>query len=50
MKKTAYAAAGVDIDLGNRVKATLPELLASTHRVLASSAKSADLADSSRST
>lgn len=28
----AYAAAGVDIDLGNRVKATLPQLLASTHR------------------
>ncbi|MFM7102337.1 MAG: phosphoribosylformylglycinamidine cyclo-ligase [Verrucomicrobiota bacterium] len=28
----AYAAAGVDIDLGNRVKSTLPELLASTHR------------------
>lgn len=32
MKKKAYAAAGVDIDLGNRVKATLPQLLASTHR------------------
>lgn len=32
MKKKAYAAAGVDIDLGNRVKATLPELLASTLR------------------
>ena len=32
MKKKAYAAAGVDIDLGNRVKATLPELLASTRR------------------
>jgi phosphoribosylformylglycinamidine cyclo-ligase len=32
MKQTAYAAAGVDIDLGNRVKATLPQLLASTHR------------------
>jgi len=31
-KKAAYAQAGVDIDLGNRVKATLPELLASTHR------------------
>ncbi len=32
-KKTkAYAAAGVDIDLGNRVKSTLPQLLASTHR------------------
>ena len=28
----AYARAGVDIDLGNRVKAALPELLASTHR------------------
>lgn len=32
MKQKAYAAAGVDIDLGNQVKATLPELLASTHR------------------
>jgi phosphoribosylformylglycinamidine cyclo-ligase len=32
MKKKAYARAGVDIDLGNRVKATLPELLAATHR------------------
>ena len=32
MKRKAYALAGVDIDLGNRVKATLPELLASTHR------------------
>jgi phosphoribosylformylglycinamidine cyclo-ligase len=32
MKKKAYAQAGVDIDLGNRVKATLPELLASTRR------------------
>jgi len=32
MKQTAYAAAGVDIDLGNKVKATLPALLASTHR------------------
>ena len=30
--KKAYAAAGVDIDLGNRVKATLPALLASTRR------------------
>jgi phosphoribosylformylglycinamidine cyclo-ligase len=30
--KRAYAAAGVDIDLGNRVKADLPRLLASTHR------------------
>ncbi len=28
----AYAAAGVDIDLGNRVKAKLPQMLASTHR------------------
>ena len=32
MKQKAYAAAGVDIDLGNRVKATLPQLLATTHR------------------
>ena len=32
MKQKAYAAAGVDIDLGNRVKATLPQLLAGTHR------------------
>ena len=32
MKQKAYARAGVDIDLGNRVKATLPKLLASTHR------------------
>jgi phosphoribosylformylglycinamidine cyclo-ligase len=32
MKKTAYAEAGVDIDLGNQVKATLPQLLAATHR------------------
>src|SRR5947207_9002158 len=32
MKKKAYAAAGVDIDLGNKVKARLPRLLASTHR------------------
>src|SRR3982750_177083 len=32
MAQKAYARAGVDIDLGNRVKATLPELLASTHR------------------
>lgn len=32
MKKKAYAAAGVDIDLGNRVKSGLPQLLASTHR------------------
>src|SRR5258706_1313946 len=33
MKQKAYARAGVDIDLGNRVKATLPQLLASTHRL-----------------
>ena len=32
MKQKAYAAAGVDIDLGNQIKATLPQLLASTHR------------------
>ncbi|MGI8966542.1 MAG: phosphoribosylformylglycinamidine cyclo-ligase, partial [Limisphaerales bacterium] len=32
MKRKAYAAAGVDVDLGNKVKATLPQLLASTHR------------------
>src|SRR5436309_2999750 len=32
MKKKAYARAGVDIDLGNKVKAGLPELLAKTHR------------------
>src|SRR6478736_6631293 len=32
MKQKAYAKAGVDIDLGNKVKATLPKLLASTHR------------------
>ncbi len=31
-KQKAYAAAGVDIDLGNRVKRRLPALLASTHR------------------
>jgi len=31
-KIKAYAAAGVDIDLGNQVKATLPQLLASTRR------------------
>ncbi len=31
-KQKAYAAAGVDIDLGNQVKGTLPALLASTHR------------------
>ncbi len=32
MKKTAYARAGVDIDLGNKVKSTLPRLLAATRR------------------
>src|SRR5215467_12439750 len=32
MTQKAYARAGVDIDLGNRVKSTLPALLASTHR------------------
>src|SRR6202167_4909429 len=32
MSQKAYAAAGVDIDLGNQVKATLPRLLASTRR------------------
>src|SRR6478735_10476582 len=32
MNMKAYAAAGVDIDLGNKVKATLPQLLATTHR------------------
>ncbi|HWQ91485.1 MAG TPA: phosphoribosylformylglycinamidine cyclo-ligase [Clostridia bacterium] len=32
MKQKAYARAGVDIDLGNKVKSTLPELLASTRR------------------
>jgi len=32
MSQKAYAAAGVDIDLGNRVKASLPRLLASTRR------------------
>jgi phosphoribosylformylglycinamidine cyclo-ligase len=32
VKQKAYAAAGVDIDLGNRVKSTLPQLLAATHR------------------
>ena len=31
-RQKAYAAAGVDIDLGNKVKATLPQLLATTHR------------------
>src|SRR5262249_29443694 len=32
MKQKAYAAAGVDIDLGNRVKSRLPRMLASTRR------------------
>lgn len=32
MKQKAYAAAGVDIDLGNKVKSRLPQLLASTRR------------------
>jgi len=32
MKQKAYAAAGVDIDLGNKVKSKLPGMLASTHR------------------
>jgi len=32
MKQKAYARAGVDIDLGNAVKATLPRLLAATRR------------------
>ena len=32
MKQKAYARAGVDIDLGNKVKSTLPQLLATTHR------------------
>src|SRR5437667_858644 len=32
MNQKAYARAGVDIDLGNQVKAALPQLLASTHR------------------
>jgi len=32
MKRKAYARAGVDIDLGNKVKSTLPGLLAATHR------------------
>src|SRR5512135_1561929 len=32
MKQKAYARAGVDIDLGNKVKASLPALLAATHR------------------
>jgi phosphoribosylformylglycinamidine cyclo-ligase len=32
MKQKAYARAGVDIELGNKVKATLPQLLAATCR------------------
>jgi phosphoribosylformylglycinamidine cyclo-ligase len=32
MKQKAYARAGVDIDLGNKMKATLPQLLAATQR------------------
>src|SRR6187455_2421291 len=32
MAQKAYARAGVDVDLGNRVKATLPRLLATTRR------------------
>src|SRR2546425_6000894 len=32
MKEKAYARAGVDIDLGSKVKATLPRLLAATRR------------------
>jgi phosphoribosylformylglycinamidine cyclo-ligase len=32
MKQKAYARAGVDIDLGNKVKSALPRLLAATHR------------------
>jgi phosphoribosylformylglycinamidine cyclo-ligase len=32
MKQKAYAAAGVDIDLGNTVKSALPQMLAATHR------------------
>ncbi|HVM49960.1 MAG TPA: phosphoribosylformylglycinamidine cyclo-ligase [Candidatus Acidoferrum sp.] len=32
MKPKAYARAGVDIELGNRVKSTLPRMLAATHR------------------
>src|SRR5712675_1731894 len=32
MKQRAYARAGVDIALGNRVKSGLPQLLAATHR------------------
>jgi phosphoribosylformylglycinamidine cyclo-ligase len=32
LKPNAYARAGVDINLGNKVKASLPRLLAATHR------------------
>src|ERR1017187_4958345 len=32
MKQKAYARAGVDIDLGNQVKAGLPAMLRATHR------------------
>lgn len=32
MKQSAYTRAGVDINLGNRVKSTLPKLLATTRR------------------
>jgi phosphoribosylformylglycinamidine cyclo-ligase len=32
MKQKAYARAGVDIDLGNQVKSTLPHMLRATHR------------------
>src|SRR5882724_9964132 len=32
MKQKAYARAGVDINLGNKVKGTLPQLLRATHR------------------
>ena len=32
MKRKAYARAGVDIDLGNKVKSALPRMLRATHR------------------
>ena len=32
MKQKAYARAGVDIDLGNKVKSALPRMLKATHR------------------
>ena len=32
MKQKAYARAGVDIDLGNKVKSALPKMLQATHR------------------